>query len=513
MLLVEFRRKTDGAILGWPVWGFAAAAVAVLVLIGGGVLIALNLTPAYQEVALEGGGTLIVVPPGGDLQAAINRARGGDVIQIAAGSTYGPVVLPKKSGTEFVAIVSSAVVQLPADRRVAPSQAGSMARIVTRNSDPALSAADGARFYRMAGIEFVPQTKDFVYNLVSLTASTSNPADIPSDIEFDRCLFRSVEGNITRRGLALNSANTVVKNSHFEGFAYPQQETQGICGWTGTRNVKIINNYIEGGAENIMFGGSDPANAELIPRDIEISGNHLNKPAAWKSKGFSMKCLFELKNAKRVVFSGNLLENNWVGSAFRITVRNQDGKAPFSTIEDVTISRNFIRGSGDGINILGRDDTHPSATLRNLTISGNLFTDLGAEGFEGAGYFLQASEGDSITVSNNTALNRGNIVTFHGTLPRGFLFRDNIVGHGEYGIHGFPNVRSAAAGRTFFGNVVVNNRGVGTSDTAFPPGNVFLPDFGAVGFADFKRGDFTLLPSSRYRGKGADFAAVPRFQK
>ncbi len=170
----------------------------------------------------------------------------------------------------------------------------------------------------------------------------------------------------------MNSADTIIKNSYLSGFAGNQEETQGIAGWTGTKNVKILNNYIEAGAENILFGGSDPLSADLIPADIEIRGNHLNKPAEWNGK-FTVKCLFELKNAKRVQFVENYLENNWVGSAFRITVRNENGKAQFSTIEDAVIKDNIVEGAGDGINILGTDDIHPSQTLKNLTISNNLF--------------------------------------------------------------------------------------------------------------------------------------------
>src|SRR6185295_18728325 len=122
--------------------------------------------------------------------------------------------------------------------------------------------------------------------------------------------------------------------------------------------------------------------------------------------------LFELKNAKRVVFAENILSNNWEGSAFRITVRNQDGNAPFSTIEDVTIRDNVIKGAGEGINILGKDDEYPSQILKGLTIVNNLFLDIGGNNYEGSGYFIQVAEGRDITIANNTVFNSGNIATF-----------------------------------------------------------------------------------------------------
>jgi hypothetical protein len=460
--------------------------------------------PDNIEITENGDRRLIKVPAGGNLQAAINRASSGDVIELQAGATYDEITLPKKTLTDFVTIRSSAIAQLPAGARVLPQQARLMARITTRGGGKSAVATDnGANFYRFVGIEFVSSAKDYVYNLVYLGASSNLVGDVPRDLEFDRCLFRSTAASVTRRGIALNSANTVITNSNFEGFAYPQEETQAVCGWTGTRNVKLINNYIEGGAENVMFGGSDPASAELIPQDIEIRGNRFNKPESWRGKN-SMKCLFEIKNAKRLQFTGNYLENNWLGSAFRITVRNQEGSAPFSTIEDVVIKNNVIRGAGEGVNILGKDDTYPSRTLRNLSISNNLFIDIGSPGYEGGGYFIQIAGGENVLIANNTVFNGGNIVTFYGDRPGNFLFRENIVGHGNYGVHGLPDIRAAEARRMFVNNVIVNNRGVGSDDTSFPTGNFFVQNVTGVGFVGPSAGNFALSTGSRFKGKGSN---------
>jgi hypothetical protein len=485
--------------------------ISVLFVVAVIVLISLSLSDNFSsfsspsiEISAEGNKNIIRVPAGGNLQAAINKANSGDIIELQAGATYTEITLPKKNSADFVTIQTSAVKQLPEDQRVSPKQSKLMAKIITRGKGkPAVSTEDGASHYRFIGIEFAPSNSDYIYNLIYLAASTDKVADVPHDFEFDRCYVRSISDGVTRRGLALNSANTIVKNSYFEGFAYPQQETQGICGWTGTKNVKILNNYIEGGAENVMFGGSDPANAELIPQDIEIRGNHFNKPAAWKDK-YSLKCLFELKNAKRVQFVGNYLENNWVGSAFRITVRNQDGDAPFSTIEDVLIKDNIINGSGEGINVLGKDDIHPSQTMKNLTITNNLFLNLDGEKFAGSGYFLQINDGENILIANNTAFNRGNIATFYDVTPRNFIFRDNITGYGEYGIHGLGNVKAASVQKLFQNNVFINNRKVPNSDFIVPPNNFTVQDIKDVGFANSAQNDFNLLPGSKFKSKGSN---------
>lgn len=457
------------------------------------------------EIVQTAAGRTIRVPSGGNVQAAIERATSGDIVELQAGATYfGEIKLPNKPLTDFVTIQSSAAATLPADKRVGSASAASMAKIVTRGAGkPAVSAENGANHYRFVGIEFSASNADYIYNLVLFGSGETKPSDVPHDLEIDRSYLHPFKTGVVRRGIALNSANTTIKNSYVEGFGFPGEEAQGICGWTGTKNVHIINNYIEGGAENILFGGSDPDSAELVPSDIEIRGNHLNKPAEWKGKVTS-KTLFELKNSKHVRFTGNLLTNNWVGSAFRITIRNQEGKASFSTIEDVLIKDNVINGAGEGINILGKDDTYPSQTLKHLTIANNLFLNIGGDAWDGSGYFIQIADGEDVTIANNTVFNTGNIATFYGTVPRSFIFRDNITGHGNYGIHGLDDLKSQTARSMFQNNVFINNRRIPSGDYAFPPGNTLVNDAKDVGFANAAANDYRLAPNSRFRGKGAN---------
>ncbi len=451
-------------------------------------------------------GKVIKVPPGGNIQSAIERANGGDIIELQAGGVYnGQVTLPNKPITDFITIRSSAAAQLPEGVRVSPSQRSSMATITSgMMGRAAVLAENGAHHYRFVGIEFTSAGTIFNYGLVVLGGNEKRPDNVPHSIEIDRSYFHPHKPGRSRRGITANSAKTTITNSYFEGFAVEGEEAQGICGWTGSKDIKIINNYIEGGAQNIMFGGADPANAELIPADIEIRDNHLDKPKDWVGK-YSIKTIFELKNAKRVVFSNNLLTNNWIGSAFRITVRNQSGTANFSTIEDVVIRDNVIKNSGDGINILGKDDSQPSGTLKNLTIENNLFLNItGGNGFDGSGYLLQTAEGENITFANNTAFNTGNIATFYGGMPVNFVFRDNITGHGNYGIHGPIDLKSSGAKAMFQNNLFMNLNRVGSDGYAFPAGNNIVGGMNEVGFVNASAGDYRLSPNSRYRGKGRD---------
>ena len=461
------------------------------------------------EIVQNGAGRIIKVSPGGNLQAAIEQANGGDIVELQAGAVYfGEIKLPNKPLTDFVTIQSSAVANLPPDKRVGPEQASLMAKIVTRGGGkPAVSAANGANHYRLIGIDFTANNADYNYNLV-LLGNGESVAKLPHDLEIDRSYLHPFKTGVVRRGIALNSADTTIKNSYIEGFGYPSEEAQGICGWTGTRNIHIINNYIEGGAENILFGGSDPASADLIPTDIEIRDNRLSKPREWNGKA-SLKTLFELKNARRVTFTGNYLEDNWVGSAFRITIRNQDGAAPFSTIEDVIIRDNVINRAADGINILGKDDTNPSQTLKRLTIENNLFLNIsGGNGYDGSGYFIQIADGEDITIANNTVFNNGNIAKFHDAVPRGLVVRDNLIGHGDYGVHGLADLKSSQARAMFQNNIFLNLNSVSPPAYSFPMGNSIVGGIKDVGFVNAASNDYRLAAGSKYKGKGCDTAKL-----
>src|SRR3954452_18313016 len=74
----------------------------------------------------------INVPAGGNLQSALNAAQGGDTITLAAGATYtGHFQLKQNNSSQWITIQSSGAGSLPSGTRVSPSQASSMAKLVT----------------------------------------------------------------------------------------------------------------------------------------------------------------------------------------------------------------------------------------------------------------------------------------------------------------------------------------------------------------------------------------------
>jgi hypothetical protein len=451
----------------------------------------------------EGKNVIIKVPVGYDLQSAINVAQPGDTVELQAGASYvGALTLPYKPGAEFITIRSSAADRLPENKRVEAADAPMMARILSSGrAAPAVSAAARAHHYRFIGIEFAPSNSDIIYNLVDFGSSVDRLADVPHHLEIDRSYLHPFRSGTVRRGLALNSADTIVKNSYFQGFAFSQEETQAVCGWSGTKNVQVLNNKLEGGAENIMFGGADPASADLIPSDIVISGNWMYKPSEWQ--GVTSKALIEIKNAKRVQVTGNLLENSPEGEAMRLTVRNQSGGAPFSTVEDITVRNNVFLNTQNGTQLLGRDDINESQRMRRIKIVNNLF-------LNNESYFIRMADGDDIEIAHNTVTQRGNAVTAYGTPTTRFIMRDNIFAYNEYGFFGDGiGVGPAAIARFTPGgmirnNAIVNNNGLGSDGFVIPSGNFEIKGFDKVGFVSFNGKNFRLAAGSRLKGKATD---------
>ncbi len=469
-----------------------------------------------SEARITADGATVLVKQGGDLQAALNRAKPGDTIILPAGAKFvGSFTLPNKPGDEFITIQSAELAKLPKDGvRVSPADAALMPKILSAGKgESAIKTEPNAHHYRFVGIEFAPANADYIYNLIALGTDDQKADQMPRDIEIDRCYLHSIPAGITRRGIALNDANTVIKNSYLAGFAGKEQETQAIAGWNGTGSYKIINNYLEAGAENILFGGSDPSINGLVPSDIEIRNNLLSKPLDWRGN-VTVKCALELKNARNVQIIGNILENSFDEMAVRLTVRNQNGAAPWSVVEDVLIENNWIRNSGGGINILGTDDAHQSAKMKRVKIVNNLFTGIDAAKWGADGRFILISDGEDITVENNTVFNSGNPLTAHGAPVQRFTFLNNIISYGNYGFVGDDAGSQQGvfakyfADGTFTGNLIVNANKVEKQDIYIPPRNILVDNFSEIGFVDAPTENYRISMKSRYRGKGADFDSI-----
>ena len=142
---------------------------------------------------------IINVPPGGDLQAAIDRARPGDTILLAPGATYAAISATGQSGTGAIVIRSAASdAELPpSGTRITPAYANRLPKIHARNgSGPAIATAPGAHDWVLRSLEFTrnPGGTGAIIALGSDGPSQSTMASVPQNLTIDRCYIHGEAG-------------------------------------------------------------------------------------------------------------------------------------------------------------------------------------------------------------------------------------------------------------------------------------------------------------------------------
>ena len=242
---------------------------------------------------------------------------------------------------------------------------------------------------------------------------------------------------------------------------------------------------------------------------------------------WQVKNIFELKNARRVTVEYNIFENNWQeaqpGYAILFTPRNQDGGCPWCVVEDVTFQYNVVRHTASGINLSGYDWPNVSEQTNNIRIRHNLFFDVSAAKYGGAGWFLLIGDGPrDITVDHNTVDADGTAMVYAwgGTTaaPRaitGFVFTNNAGRHNQYGINGAGYAPGLSTINAYFtGGVVTGNWIQGGTASRYPAGNLFGGAF-AGAFVDIAQADYrpaagSVLLSGSTDGTpiGADISAL-----
>jgi len=496
-------------------------------------------------------GTIIHVPASGSLQAALDTAQLGDVIELQVGASWrGTFHLRNRTtGSGWITIRSSRFAELPPPgTRVTPADAPLMARLVAPGSAWALSTDEAAHHYRFVGIEITGEAIASTvqnYNFVQLdgqhyVGSTkiyqTSYDQVPHHFIFDRCYVHAGPegGGEYLRGFVWNSAYTALVDSHVSGFKSRGADTQAVSSDNGPGPFKFVNNYLEAAGENVMFAGSRAYIPGLIPSDIEIRGNHFKKLLSWRPGDqtfagitWSVKNLLEFKSGQRILVEDNLFEDHWAqsqaGFAIVMTPRTQFGVNPQGIVSDVMIRNNILRRTTAAVTSSGHDNTSscPCQQSARVAILNNLFEDVGIYSVAGAfnGVLLMLTAGiQDFTFEHNTAFNTGNIVMFSHPpadgLETGFVFRNNIVHGGGYLIvgdgtgFGVAALNAQAPGWIFDHNVVTGpwptSAGMNHTAANIPQDNWFPASVTDVGFVDLAGKDYRLAATSLYYDAGSD---------
>ena len=123
---------------------------------------------------------------------------------------------------------------------------------------------------------------------------------MPFKIVFERCYIHGNKTGELRTGITMNTREFAISDSYISEIHENGADSQALLGFNGTGPYQIVNNFIEGSGENVLFGGADPKIDQLVPADILIERNHFFKPLHWKKghpdyQQWTVKNLLEFK--------------------------------------------------------------------------------------------------------------------------------------------------------------------------------------------------------------------------
>jgi hypothetical protein len=522
-------------------------------------------------------GKHISVHAGEDPSQALARASCGDTIELQAGATFGKLVLPAKQcdDSHWIIIRTSAPdAKLPPEgTRLTPCyagvaslpgrpafQCGSTENVLAKiefnargGSGPVIFEP-GANHYRLMGLEVTrSESTGPVYNLIGPDKAAAD------HLIFDRMWIHGTAQKETVRGVMLSHVRyAAVVDSYFSdlhcvaktGACVDSQAVAGGLGDDPMGPFKIENNFLEAAGECLLFGGGQ---ATATPADIEIRHNHLFRPLIWlkgqpgyigglDGNPFIVKNLFEIKNAQRVLFEDNFLENSWggftqTGFAIVLSPKNQgrgsQSLCPSCLVDDVTIRNCRITHVGSGFQIANgvADNGGAAKDGGRYSIHDVVVDDIEAEPLGGFGAFAQISTAPGVTpvpplhdlaINHVTAFPPHAIFVIGGPLGAkmsGLSITNSIFLRGTRAIattgggrdrncSAMPDakppeaiLRECFSSFSFHHNVIIDGGGGWPKDNKVAKN---VDDVGFTNFASGRGGDYRLAPSSKFKRTAAD---------
>jgi hypothetical protein len=514
-------------------------------------------------------GKAITATDSSSLRTALNSAACGDIISLKAGVVFsGSFILPAKKcdDAHWIQIrVSTPDAQLPAEgQRLTPcfagvpslpgrppydcpsGQADVLAHIVSSANNAApFTYSQTIDHYRFGpGLEITRAAGTGIVHELLLPENDASA----NHIVFERVWGHGTPTDETTRFALFDGVDIAAVDSYFNDFRCTAvtgscTDSQVFAGGLGSNrqgNWKIVNNFLEAAAQSILFGGGA---ATQVPTDIEIRRNDMFKPLSWMplarmpGKGRPIvKNGFELKNAQRVLFEGNRIENVWGGftqSGFAIVLTPKNpGGCSVCTVRDITIRNSLVTHSGAAMQIFnGLSDAGNAAqegshySIHDLIFddmnypacygcNGDMFQ-IGSHVSAPPGFWLHDIAIRHVTVATTRA-RAGWIISGPVGQPN-LTFQDSIV---DNGLNGHTN---AGGGPTqcYFGREVMkgvldacwssykfdHNVVMQTAAESWPANNWPVGNPTKVGFVSWNNGvggDYQLTSTSKFKGQASD---------
>lgn len=440
---------------------------------------------------------VVFVEVGDSVQAAYDSllATGG-VIRLAPGLHRGNLTLAARPPDATLITVTSDSENLPGvGQRIGPEYVEALGILQGVSASVApVRILNQARHVAFVNVGIAPPvTKSYPHlDMGGDEAGMLTPGDRPDGFLFDRVYIYGDPVLGAHRGLSANASNVTLRNSYIKDVFEVGRDSQAVSAWNGCQNLVVDNCHLEGGAENIMFGGADSASPEMTCQDILIKNCTLQKvyTDAWKAA--SIKCLFEIKNVKRLRLERCLLQQNWrrdwaTGVAIMLKACNGGSGETWATCEDVTIENVVIRSVGSVFGLIGKNDSgRLSDWMRRVRFRNVLAYDINVGPWLGTGRGCPVANGaeDAVVFDHITMHTNGHswmdFRTDSGITasPGALKVTNSMLAESSYGYLSQANGVGMAAlqkdwnGTVLAGNVFkVGSRGQGT----LPPDNLRLP--------------------------------------
>lgn len=354
----------------------------------------IELVIAHAEKAkallLESGTGVVVVPAGGNLQAALDN--GGSILfeGIHEGTYIG-----RKPGTRLAGAAGSGIHGLSDAAFIVPPRA----------YDIELSAFSATTDHDQA-----------VIRLGNNDSTQDGAEDEPSGLNLRWIKIPTHRG---KRGIEVNARNVLIEDVDirdvWDGSA-ARRDSQALCIINSSGSVVVRRGHLEAGSEVIIIGGDEVDMAGVVPSDLLFEDLELVRPLSWKDDGVyrKVKNIFEAKTGRGVTLRRSKLSGNWagfgqIGYAILLTP-TRDGQVTNVLIEDCEIDN-----TGGGLQILGRAYRYHTPSRLSLIFQRNIVIADHVR-FGGRGWLAEcAAEPESLVFKDNR-------VTLSGTTLLSYQF-------------------------------------------------------------------------------------------